>query len=123
MRQTVIALFLSASIVSFAAGRSDVADAAMRGDKAALKTLLEQHADVNAPQADGATAVHWAVFKSDKEMLDLLLKAGASPKAATEITIAFRVPILLNCSAPEGGVIRTAAINSSGANALRLTPR
>ena len=82
MRRTVIALLLTASIVVFAAGRSDVADAAMRGDKAALKTLLEQHADVNAPQADGATAVHWAVFKSDKEMLDLLLKAGASPKAA-----------------------------------------
>jgi len=82
MRRTVIALFLTACIVSFAAGRSDVADAAMRGDKAALKTLLEQRADVNAPQADGATAVHWAVFKSDKEMLDQLLKAGASPKAA-----------------------------------------
>jgi len=54
----------------------------MRGDKAAVQTLVGQHADVNAPQADGATAVHWAVFKSDKEMLDLLLKAGASPKIA-----------------------------------------
>jgi ankyrin repeat protein len=54
----------------------------MRGDKEALRTLIGQRTDVNAPQADGATAVHWAVFKSDKEMLDLLLKAGASPKAA-----------------------------------------
>ena len=75
-------LFGAASIVSFGAGRSDVADAAMRGDKEALRTLIGQRADVNAPQNDGATAVHWAVFKSDKEMLDLLLKAGASPKAA-----------------------------------------
>ena len=82
MRRTAIALFLAVSIVSFGAGRSDVADAAMRGDKEALRTLIAQRADVNAPQADGATAVHWAVFKSDKEMLDLLLKAGASPKAA-----------------------------------------
>jgi uncharacterized protein len=82
MRRTLIALFLTASVVSFGAGRSDVADAAMRGDKAAVQTLVGQHADVDAPQADGATAVHWAVFKSDKEMLDLLLKAGASPKAA-----------------------------------------
>ena len=85
MKRTLIALislFMTASVVSFAAGRSDVADAAMRGDKAALQTLIGQRADVNAPQADGATAVHWAVFKSDKEMLDLLLKAGASPKAA-----------------------------------------
>jgi len=82
MRRTAIALFLAVSIVSFGAGRADVADAAMRGDKEALRTLIEQRADVNAPQADGATAVHWAVFKSDREMLDLLLKAGASPKAA-----------------------------------------
>ena len=44
--------------------------------------LVEQHADVNAPQADGATALHWAVFRSDKEMVDLLLRAGANPKAA-----------------------------------------
>jgi uncharacterized protein len=88
MKRTLISLaslsmlFGAASIVSFGAGRSDVADAAMRGDKEALRTLIGQRADVNAPQNDGATAVHWAVFKSDKEMLDLLLKAGASPKAA-----------------------------------------
>src|SRR5437867_10240797 len=45
--------------------RSDVADAVMKGDKAALRTLLQQKADVNAPQADGATALHWAVFRGD----------------------------------------------------------
>ena len=44
--------------------------------------LIDQHADVNAPQADGATALHWAVFQSDKEMVELLLHAGANPKAA-----------------------------------------
>ena len=54
----------------------------MRGDTAAVQKLLAQHADVNAPQADGATALHWAVFRSDKEMVDLLLRAGANPKAA-----------------------------------------
>ena len=50
----------------------------MRGDKAAVRKLVEQHADVNAPQADGATALHWAVFRSDKEMVDLLIRAGAN---------------------------------------------
>ena len=54
----------------------------MRGDKAAVRKLVEQHADVNAPQADGATALHWAVFRSDKEMVDLLIRAGANAKAA-----------------------------------------
>ncbi|HEY6340285.1 MAG TPA: hypothetical protein VIY49_02240 [Bryobacteraceae bacterium] len=37
-----------------AASASPIADAAMRGDKAALGNLLRQKADVNAPQPDGA---------------------------------------------------------------------
>jgi len=66
----------------FAAVRSDVADAVMHGDHMAVRKLIEQHADVNAPQGDGATALHWAVFRSDKEMVDILLHAGANPKVA-----------------------------------------
>src|SRR5690242_11928220 len=59
------------------AGRSDVADAAMKRDRAALRALIQQKADVNAPQVDGATAVHWAVYNDDVESADLLIKAGA----------------------------------------------
>jgi ankyrin repeat protein len=64
------------------AGKSDVADAAMRGDKAAIQKLLAQKADVNAPQADGATALHWAVFHGDKTLVQTLVRAGANVKAA-----------------------------------------
>jgi len=70
------------SIVGFGAGHSEVADALMRGDKAAARKLIEQRVDVNAPQADGATALHWAVFQSDKELVDLLLRAKANPSAS-----------------------------------------
>jgi ankyrin repeat protein len=62
--------------------RSEVADAAMRGDKAAVRKLVDQHADVNAPQSDGATALHWAAYRGDKELADMLIRAGANPKAA-----------------------------------------
>ena len=65
-----------------AAGRSDVADAVMNGDKAALRTLLRQRADVNAPQVDGATALHWAVYRADLDAADLLIRAGAKVDAA-----------------------------------------
>ena len=65
-----------------AAGRSDVADAVMKGDRALLRTLLQQHADVNAPQADGATALHWAAYRNDLDAADLLIGAGANTKAA-----------------------------------------
>jgi ankyrin repeat protein len=71
-------VWVVASMSGAAAGRSDVADAVMKGDKAALRTLLQQKADVNAPQVDGATALHWAVYRDDLEAADLLIRAGAS---------------------------------------------
>ncbi len=64
------------------AAKADVADAASRGDVAAVRALLAQKLDVNTPQADGATALHWAVYRGDKEMTDLLIRAGANVKAA-----------------------------------------
>jgi ankyrin repeat protein len=56
---------------------SSVADAAMTGDKLTLRTLIQRKADVNAAQADGATAIQWAAYKNDIEMADMLIAAGA----------------------------------------------
>jgi uncharacterized protein len=61
---------------------SDVADAVMNRDTAALQTLINKKADVNAPQRDGATALHWAVYNDDAAAADLLLRAGAKPNVA-----------------------------------------
>jgi ankyrin repeat protein len=77
---SAIALAMTVALVG--AARSDVADAVMKGDRAAARALLQQHADVNAPQADGTTALHWAVYRDDLETSDLLIRAGASVKAA-----------------------------------------
>ena len=100
-----------------AAPPSDVADAVMRGDLAAVQKLLEQHADVNAPQADGATALHWAVFRSDKEMLDLLLRAGANAKAANREGA---TPLWL--ASVNGNAPIIAALLSAGADANEHLP-
>ena len=61
---SVVGLLLSVAGLG-AAGGSDVADAVMRGDTAAVRALLKTKADVNATQADGATALHWAVYRED----------------------------------------------------------
>src|SRR5687768_17273239 len=53
--------------------RSAVADAAMKGDRDAVRTLLQQGADVNAPQGDGMSALHWAADRGDAEMTAMLL--------------------------------------------------
>ena len=60
-----------------AVSKTAVADAAMHGDRQAVRELVRQKADVNAPQVDGTTALHWAVQADDLEMADLLIRAGA----------------------------------------------
>jgi ankyrin repeat protein len=64
---------------------SPVADAAMRGDTDVLRALLSQGADVNAPQGDGMTALHWAAERGDADAAALLLYAGATVAAVTRI--------------------------------------
>ena len=62
---------------------SEVADAAMRGDRAAVRAALARKADVNAAQVDGTTALHWAVERDDIEMAELLIEGGARVGART----------------------------------------
>jgi ankyrin repeat protein len=65
---------------SFAAG-TEVATAVQNRDIATLRSLLKQHAPVNAAQPDGTTALHWAAHWNDAEAVSLLLQAGANAKA------------------------------------------
>ena len=64
---------------------SPVADAAERGDLDAVRRLLRDGADVNAPQGDGMTALHWAAERDDAPLCDVLLHAGARADAGTRI--------------------------------------
>src|SRR6187402_697092 len=62
-----------------------VADAAARGDREAVKTLLKSAADVNAAQGDGMTALHWAAMNGDAELAQMLVFAGANVRATTRL--------------------------------------
>jgi uncharacterized protein len=70
------------SVQTLAAASSDLADAAMNRNRNAVRSLLQKKADVNAPQVDGTTALHWAVRADDLETADLLIRAGANVAAA-----------------------------------------
>ncbi len=79
-------LFVAMGVLCVAASdESRVADAAMNGDKAAVRTLLKQGLDVNAAQGDGMTALHWAARQGDAETARMLIYAGANVKAATRL--------------------------------------
>src|SRR5437868_3285214 len=78
MRILVAAVAAAAGV---GAANLTIADAAMQKDSTAVKAMIAQKVDVNAPQADGTTALHWAVREEDGALVDLLLKAGANPNA------------------------------------------
>jgi ankyrin repeat protein len=112
------------SITLLSAADTRLPDAAMNGDRETVRSLLKQKIEINGPQGDGATALHWAAFRDDLEMAKLLLAAGADPKAATRegaIT-----PLFMACtngSAPMIAELLKAgadpnAVNGNGTTAL-----
>ncbi len=99
---TSLVLLLSAHA---AAASSELADAAMKNNSAAVRALLQRNADVNAPQVDGTTALHWAVRADDVDTADLLIRSGA------KVTVANREGVT---------PLQLAAINGSAAMLQRL---
>jgi len=80
-----IPLGLAVFVVAAAGERPSVIDAAKHGDRDALRALVQKKADVNAPEGDGTTALHWASYRDDLESADLLLRAGAKVDAANDL--------------------------------------
>ncbi len=67
--------FLTMSIIALASD-ARLSEAAMRGDRTAVQSLLKQGADKDGAQGDGSTALHWAAFNDDLEIAKMLLAAG-----------------------------------------------
>jgi uncharacterized protein len=88
-----------------------LADAAEKSDRARVLALLKQRADVNAPQADGMTALHWAVYHDDGEIAARLMQAGAKVNAANRYGV---TPLSLACT--NGNADLVAALLAGGAD-------
>ena len=69
-----------ATVARAPAADSRLAEAVARRDAAAVRTLLTQKVDVNAPDALGTPALHWAVRLDDSDLTRTLLAAGADAK-------------------------------------------
>lgn len=118
MRPAVL-LFATAVLLCGQARDTRLADAAAQDDIDAVRALLAQHADVNAAQNDGATALHWAAMKGDLEMVHLLLESGANVKAATRI--GSLTPLFLAASNGSAAVIDELLRAGADATALNST--
>ena len=111
---TLLLMLVSSALVY---SQSGVADAAMQSDNATLQRLIQQGADVNAIQSDGATALHWAAYHGDADMVRSLLEAGANPGIANRNG---STPMWLAAERGEASVLE--ALLNGGADANELLP-
>ncbi len=103
-----------------------VADAAMRGDVAAVRALMLKGNDVNAAQGDGMTALHWAAYRGDSTLAQLLLHSRANVSATTRIGA--YTPLHIASQNASAGVVRALlranasakAVTDEGTTALHL---
>jgi ankyrin repeat protein len=131
MRRKGLWIVALLAATTFAASNSDtrLADAAMNRDSSSVRSLLKLHAEVNAPQPDGTTALHWASRWDDVEMANLLVTAGANVKAANRFGA---TPLSLACTNGSAAMIDkllkagedpNAVISEMGDTALMLAAR
>jgi len=95
------------------------ADAAMAGDAAALRAIVRGGANVNAPQGDGMTALHWAAERGDADSAAVLLKAGADVRAVTRIGA--HTPLHIAAKAGAAPIVRLLVDARADVRALTTT--
>ena len=76
---------LVSSHVAAATVEVPLIEAVKAGDTSTVALLLGTGTDVDVAQSDGATALHWAVFRDQVEIAGLLIDAGADVDAANEL--------------------------------------
>jgi len=107
----------SVAVLGAAGSGARVVDAARQGDFAGVKTLIAQKADVNIAEADGMTALDWAVRANDLPTVQMLIRAGANVNAASRYGM---TPI--HFAAQNGDPRMVAALLKAGANANSALP-
>ncbi len=112
-----VVLVLAGSSASMSAGENTLISAIRQSDAAQVRRLIQQHADVNASDLDGTTALHWAVQRDQVEVVSVLLGSGANAVASNRYGIS---PLLVACEI--GNVEIIDRLLRAGADANSTTP-
>jgi len=128
---------LTVSSLGAASQDTRLLDAAKSPNRAQVDTLLAEQVDPNVPQADGATALHWAAYWNDEAMANSLISGGAIVNVVNDFGV---TPLWLAClngnstmvknlldagaepnaALPSGETLLMTAARSGSAEAVRL---
>ena len=95
---TLAPLLLTATL---SAADAPLTDVVRSGDVRAIRAAL-QTSDVNRPDADGSTPLHWAVHRDAVDVVKLLVDAGANVKAVNRYGVA---PLTIACTNGNAAIV------------------
>jgi ankyrin repeat protein len=113
--RTLVLLSLSAGICLAATPDLRLIEAVKKNDVQAVRALIAQHADVNATQPDGSSALHWAAQLDNTEIAKALISASANVKLRTRYNVD---PLALACMNGNAGVIEDLLKAGADANSI-----
>lgn len=116
VRTILLVLLVQAALVA-AGADAPLIKAVRSKDAATVRALIKQRVDVNAPQGDGATALHWAAHVNDLTIADLLIRAGARASVANDNGF---TPLHLACTNRSGAMVERLLSAGADANAASL---
>ncbi len=116
-RSALLLVLAGVRIAAAAPPEAPLADAAKRADWATVETLLQQGADVDAPQGDGSTALHWASYRDNRDIAARLIRAGAEVDAANDLGV---TPLWAACENGSSAMVKT--LIEAGADPNRALP-
>jgi ankyrin repeat protein len=99
------------------AAPAPLADAAAKSDWTRVAALIAEKANVNAPQPDGTTALHWAAHHGDAASVKSLLAAKADANAENRYGV---IPLSLVCVNGDADIVT--ALLDAGADANTSLP-
>ncbi|MDO8794625.1 MAG: ankyrin repeat domain-containing protein [Vicinamibacterales bacterium] len=114
IRPLPAALLIALVLAPVCAVGLPLTEAVRRRDARAVRALIASRVDLNAAEADGATALHWAVHLDDPAIVEQLLAAGARPDPANDLGI---TPLSLACT--NGSADMVTRLLAAGANPNR----
>src|SRR5678810_1122207 len=108
---------LASGIGLAAAGDLRLVDAIKSRNADAVQALLKQRIDVNTPQGDGSTALHWAARIDDLAIADVLIRAGGRANVVNDTGTA---PLHLACVNRSAAMVDRLLAAGADANAAML---
>lgn len=106
-----------AILIAWTLRAASLIPAVKAGDEITVASLLKQGANVNAPEPNGTTPLHWAVYQRDAAMVKRLLAAGAKPNVVNQFGSSPMQEAAITGDAPIIKMLLAAGADPDSANA------